>query len=448
MKRFLFVLGVLLMSVTAQAQPSPDNTRIRAAAGVPAPKIINMVDAGATGNGDLSSVIKKIIDNAPDGSTFFFPAGTYRMNSLDFANRNNLTFRGESRDNTTILWNGTGSSQIMRFTNIRGMTWENIAVNNKSISAYGGIQHYSVHDVTYRNCRFYDDASIGVSEKDRYSLVFGGAGIGTHHTNIVVENNLIENLQLSVDHTRGAIIRGNTSTGACCTASIGSWANNHNSIHENFLVENNTINNPIRAPAGAITFRLDRPSLNSVSFRNIRIRNNVINMTKISKPGITFGGPVGAVQGNIFDGITIENNTINYTTGTGLADDEGAIYLFTLDTMWPYSKTVIKGNIIAAAKPIGGFGIAARRLVDSRVEGNRIVNFSSGIQLSQNTTQNTVITDNEVKGSSWAAYRLDTIGTGNSLVNNFYSVPFTTVLRQENVPAGNKIEQPKEMTQK
>src|SRR6266404_6323672 len=364
MKRFLFVLGVLLMSVTAQAQPSPDNTRIRAATGVPAPKIINMVDAGATGNGDLSSVIKKIIDNAPDGSTFFFPAGTYRMNSLDFANRNNLTFRGESRDNTTILWNGTGSSQIMRFTNIRGMTWENIAVNNKSISAFGGIQHYSVHDVTYRNCRFYDDASIGLSsEKDRYSLVFGGAGIGTHHTNVVVENNLIENLQLSVDHTRGAIIRGNTSTGACCTASIGSWANNHNSIHENFLVENNTINNPIRAPAGAITFRLDRPGLNSVSFRNIRIRNNVINMTKISKPGITFGGPVGAVQGNVFDGITIENNTINYTTGTGLADDEGAIYLFTQDNMWPYSKTVIKGNIITAAKPVGGFGIAARRLV-------------------------------------------------------------------------------------
>jgi hypothetical protein len=440
MRRFLFVLVASLMSLTHN--PSiPADMVVR-------PKIINMVDAGATGSGDLSSVVKKIIDNAPDGSTFFFPAGTYRMNSLDFANRKNLTFRGESRDNTTILWNGTGSSQIMRFTNIRGMTWENIAVNNKGISAFGGIQHYSVHDVTYRNCRFYDDASIGVTEKDRYSLVFGGGGIGTHHTNIVVENNLIENLQLSVDHTRGAIIRGNTSTGACCTASIGSWANDHNSVHENFLVENNTINNPIRAPAGAITFRLDSPSLNFASFRNITIRNNVINMTKISKPGITLGGPIGPVQGVVFDGITIENNKINYTTETGLADDEGVIYLFTLDSMWPYAKMVIKGNIITAAKPVRGIGIAARRLVDSRVEGNRIVNFSSGIQISQNTTQNTVITDNDVKGSSYAAYRLDTIGTGNSLVNNSYSVPFTTVLRQENVPAGNRIEEPKQLIQK
>jgi hypothetical protein len=447
MKRFLFVLGVLLMSLTARAQQSPPNTSI-AADTARTPKIINMVDAGATGSGDLSSVVKKIIDNAPDGSTFFFPAGTYRMNSLDFANRNNLTFRGENRDKTTILWNGTGSSQIMRFKNIRGMTWENIAVNNKGISAFGGIQHYSVHDVTYRNCRFYDDASIGVTEKDRYSLVFGGGGIGTHHTNIVVENNLIENLQLSVDHTRGAIIRGNTSTGACCTASIGSWANDHNSVHENFLVENNTINNPIRAPGGAITFRLDRPSLNFASFRNITIRNNVINMTKISKPGITLGGPIGPVQGVVFDGITIENNKINYTTETGLADDEGVIYLFTLDSMWPYAKMVIKGNIITAAKPVRGIGIAARRLVDSRVEGNRIVNFSSGIQISQNTTQNTAITDNDVKGSSYAAYRLDTIGTGNSLVNNSYSVPFTTVLRQENVPPGNRIEEPKQLIQK
>ena len=444
MKYSLFLIEVLLLVVTAQAQQSTGMPGYKSG---PVPKIINMVDAGATGNGDLSSVVKKIIDNAPDGSTFFFPAGTYRMNSVEVANRNNLTFRGAGRDSTTILWNGAGSSYIMRFTNIRGMTWENIAVNNKGISAFGGIQHYSVHDVTYRNCRFYDDAPIGVAKNDRYSLVFGGAGIGTHHTNLVVENNLIENLQLSVDHTKGAIIRGNTSTGACCTAGIGSWANGDNSVHENFLVENNTINNPVRATAGAITFRLDRPSLNFASFRNITIRNNVINMTNISKPGITFGGPVGAVKGDVFDGITIENNKINYTTRTGLADNEGAIYFFTLDNMWLYSKTVIMGNVITAANPVGGIGIAARRLVDSRIEGNRIVNFSSGIQISQNGTTNTIVAGNKVKGSSWAAYRVDTIGTGNSFVNNFYSAPFTTALRQENVPAGNRIEEPKELIQ-
>ena len=441
MKPFLFLIGVLLMLVTAQAQQLPQN-RIAPEKIPSTPTVINMADAGATGNGDLSSVVKKIIDNAPDGTTFFFPGGTYRMNSLDIANRSNLTFRGAGRDKTTILWNGTGSSYIMRFTNIHGMTWENIAVNNKGISAFGGIQHYSVHDVTYRNCRFYDDAPIGVTKKDRYSLVFGGAGIGTQHTNIVIENNLIENLQLSVDHTRGAIIRGNTSTGACCTAGIGSWANGDNSVHENFLVENNTINNPIRASAGAITFRLDSPRLNFASFRNITIRNNVINMTTISRPGITFGGPIGAVKGDVFDGITIENNKINYTTRTGLADDEGAIYLFTLDNMWPYTKTVIKGNVITAANPIGGIGIAARRLVESRVEGNRIFNFSSGIDISQDGTKNTVVTGNKVEGASWAAYRLNTVGTGNSVVNNFYTPPVKTVLSQENVSAGNMIEEP------
>jgi len=98
-------------------------------------------------------------------------------------------------------------------------------------------------------------------------------------------------------------------------------------LAEDFEIAGNTIIDPV-LEAGAITVHLDPPNSSNATLRNIQIRDNFILYTAALKnaakefwdaehgrtwpPAVQFGtGDMNeATNGNIFDGLSIERNTI------------------------------------------------------------------------------------------------------------------------------------------
>ena len=88
---------------------------------------------------------------------------------------------------------------------------------------------------------------------------------------IKILNNVIEDLQLEVDHSQDVVIEGNTVSRAVNTAGIGIFTVGHNAIAEDYLIKGNTVIDP---PGAGFSVGIDPPSSRNCVFRRITIINN------------------------------------------------------------------------------------------------------------------------------------------------------------------------------
>jgi parallel beta-helix repeat protein len=376
-------------------------------------KVVSVKEFGAKGDGvaDDTPAIQATIDAATDGTTISFPGGTYVVSNFVVKNRSGLSFVGDGRN--SVIKQKTGAKRIATFTGSRDIVIAKLAFDANGIVSFGGVVFYAATDVRIENNSFIDSAPKPVGRTDRYSFVFGKSAETSR--NIKILNNVIEDLQLEVDHSKGVVIEGNTVSRAVNTAGIGIFSVGHNAIAEDYLIKGNTVIDP---PGAGFSVGIDPPSNNGCIFRRITIINNRVIRTKRGGYGVRIGTPNNSkpTTGNVFEDIVIEGNLFRVEATASQPDE--MIFTNTSDKAGiVFERLIVTGNTIENDGPTNkGYGIALRHVRNSRVTNNTVKGVGNGISLSGNLLSNEI--RNNIVSASDTAYRLEDSQGGNKAVNN------------------------------
>lgn len=310
------------------------------------PTITNVIDmkvAGAAGNGvtDDSAAIQAAINSAPNGTRFYFPAGTYLLKSITIGAKNNIEFQGVNQTSSVLRWKLTSPyTPMMTFTGTTDFRIHQIGLDNRSIDKYGGVGFYSVKRLIIENTRFVDSAPVGLNGFDHYSYVFGAGGVA--HEDLIIRNNVIDNLQLEVDWAKRVDILSNSITKGTATAGIGLFVINDGAAMEDYLIQYNKL---IDCYGSGVAVHLDPPYKNNCGIKRIKIHDNCIVRTTINGIGISVGTPslASASSGNLFEDIDIQRNVIACDTLTGVAPKEHVRCLSNDD--FTFNRLIVKDNV-------------------------------------------------------------------------------------------------------
>jgi hypothetical protein len=378
-------------------------------------KLVNVKQFGAEGDGaaDDTAAIQKAINATPDGNTIYFPAGTYIVSNFVVNKRSALSFLGEGRH--SVIKQKTGAQRIATFSGSRDIVITRLGFDANGIKSYGGVAFYAVSGVRIENNFFFDSAPKPIGSTDRYSFVFAKGSEPSQDIKIL--KNVIEDLQVEVNHSRRVVIEGNTVSRAVKTAGIGIFTVGHNAIAEDYLIEGNTVIDP---PGTGFNVGIDPPSSRHCVFRRITIVNNKVIRAKTGGYGIRIGTPDNSrpSTGNVFEDIAIKDNLIR------------------IEATAPPSREMIFANTSAKA------GLLFQRLT---VTGNAIENDSpknTGFAIDLRRIQNTLVADNTIKGvKNGISLRADLLA--NEVRDNFVEASDVAYLLQgslgDNRAANNRI---------
>ena len=334
-------------------------------------RIVNVKDFGARGDGqaDDTAAIQAAIDAAKAGQTIYFPSGTYNVSNFAVNNRSRLSFTGEGRKST--IKQKTGAARIATIETSRDIQISNLAFDANGIASYGGVAFYASKGIRIEGNAFFDSAPKPGTKTDRYSIVFGRGSAPSQDVRIV--NNVIEDLQLEVNHSQRVVIDHNSVKRAVATAGIGIFTVRDKAMAEDYQITNNTVIDPLGA---GFSIGIDPPTDSDCVFRRITIANNQIVRSTTSGYGIRAGTPDNSKKttGNVFEELVIKDNRIR------------------IESSAPAPHQAIFTNTSSAA------GIVFKRLA---VSGNRIENAASGSQeyaLDLKALQHSMVADNTIKG--------------------------------------------------
>src|SRR5258705_13645204 len=97
--------------------------------------------------------------------------------------------------------------------------------------------------VRIENNTFFDSASKPIGNTDRYSFVFARGSEPSQDVKII--NNVIDDLQLEVNHSQRVLIDRNTVKRAIATAGIGIFTVEDKAIAEDYQITNNIVIDPV-----------------------------------------------------------------------------------------------------------------------------------------------------------------------------------------------------------
>jgi parallel beta-helix repeat protein len=376
-------------------------------------KVYNVKDLGANGDGasDDTASIQRAVNAAPDGSTIFFPAGTYVVANFHVKNRSGLSLVGEGQ--RSLIKQKRGAERIATFDGSRDIVITKLAFDANGIKAFGGVMFYAATGVRIENNLFVDSAPNPVRSGDRYSFVFGRGAKPSQDVKII--NNTIENLQLEVDHSKDVLIEGNTSTGAVNTAGIGIFTVGSKALAENYLIKGNTVIDP---PQAGFDVVIDPPSSRDCMFRGITIVNNTVVRKKTSGYGIRLGtlDSSKSTKGNVFEDIVVKDNVIRIDAGA--PKSRQLIFANTSQAAGIlFERLTVTGNTIENNGPQSSeFAVDLRRIQNSLVSDNNVKGATQGISLTGALLANQV--RNNTVHASGIAYRLDDSLGENQVENN------------------------------
>lgn len=282
--------------------------------------VIDVTRWGARPNdsGDDSSAIQMAIDAAPNGSTIYFPKGTYLLSNVTIDHRSGLTLSGDG-PKLTILKHHGPYFPIFISTGSTDMLITKLGFDTNGVPAFGGFAFFNAKRVTITKTHFFDSNKPPVAGYDRYSWVFGRSHAPSE--DILISDNLIEDLQLEVDFGLRVRIEGNTIVRPVATAGIGVFTITDNTTAQEYTIQNNTIVDPV-VSAGGIVVHLDPPTNSYSTMKTFRILDNRIVYTKYisgnhaSAIRIGTGDSSKVTQENVFDDIAIRNNVVYKDPGS------------------------------------------------------------------------------------------------------------------------------------
>ncbi|MDH3443514.1 MAG: right-handed parallel beta-helix repeat-containing protein [Deltaproteobacteria bacterium] len=375
--------------------------------------VVSVKAFGAKGDGvsDDTRAIQAAIDSAQEGTTIRFPSGTYLVANFRVKNRKGLSFLGDGRN--SVIQQKVGAERIATFERSADIVIQKLAFDANGKDSYGGVGFYEVRQVRVEDCWFWDSAPKPVGRADRYSMFFARGGTPSRDIRIV--NNVIEDLQLEVDHSQNVLIDRNIVRRAVNTAGIGIFTIASGAIAEDFQITNNTV---VDALGAGFSVGLDPPSNRDCIFRRITIANNQLIFSKVAAFGMRLGtgNSSQATSGNIFEDIAIKDNRIRIDPGAPqpkqmiLANSSGKAGI-------DFDRLIVTGNTIENGGPKNrGFAIDLRSIKNSVVADNTLKNVASGISLNGNLRGNKV--HNNIVEASETAYRFEGSLGGNKIANN------------------------------
>lgn len=365
-------------------------------------KILNVRELGAKGDGaaDDTAAIQKAIDAAPGGSTIYFPAGIYNVSNFVVKKRSGLTFTGEERN--SLIRRKPGAARIATFEGSSAIAITKLAFDANGIDAYGGVVFYAAKGVLIENNSFVDSAPKHNRAGDHYSFVFGKGAEPSRDIKIL--NNVIEFLQLEVDHSKNVVIEGNTVKRPIGTSGIGIFTVGNDAVAEDYLIKKNTVIDPPKAGFHAV---LDPPASRNCVFRRVAIIDNKIIRTKTTGYGIQIGtlDSSKATTGNVFEDVTIKENLVRIEP-TAPASGPMIFANSSKAAGVVFKRLTITGNEIHNDGPRNkGYAIDLRFVQDSLVADNKIKGVADGISLGGGLRSNE-LRNNTVEASG-TGYRID-----------------------------------------
>jgi hypothetical protein len=232
---------------------------------------------------------------------------------------------------------------------------------------------------------------------------------------IKILNNVIEDLQLEVDHSQGVVIEGNSVKRAVATAGIGIFTVGDGAMAEDYQITNNTVIDPF---GSGFSIGIDPPTDNNCIFRRITIAGNQVIRTKTGGYGIRVGTPDNSKKttGNVFEDIVIKDNHIRIEKSAP-APDRLIFANSSPAAALVFERLAVARNTIENQGSKGGrYAIDLRRVQNSVVADNTVRGAVNGISLGGDLLSNQ-IRNNEVEASE-VAYALDGSLGGNKVTNN------------------------------
>jgi hypothetical protein len=337
--------------------------------------------------------------------------GVYLIANLQIRNRSGLVFSGEGRG--SIIKQKTGAERMATFDGASDIVITQLGFDANGIQSYGGVVFYGAQRVRIENNWFWDGTPKPVGKSDRYSIVFGKGSTPSQDLQIV--NNVIDDLQLEVNHSRRVVIRDNTINRAVKTAGIGIFTVGDRAVAEDYRIINNKIVDPLGA---GISVGIDPPTDGSCRFARITIANNQVIRTDTAGYGIRIGTPDNSKpsDGNVFEELEIKSNLFRYET-TAPAPAQTIFANTSATARILFNKIAITGNTLENEGRSGReFAIDLRRLQNSLVADNRVKGFTNGVALGGALLANE-LRNNVVQASGIAFAIEDSLG-GNRAVNN------------------------------
>jgi len=396
---------------------------------------VNLREAGAKGDGvaDDSAAIQVAINKAAENTVLYFPAGTYRLQSIEITGKSGLEFVGDGHS-SILQWTGAGLpdsyTKMMNFTGVSNLRIHKLAFDNKGINTFGGVGFYDMKNVTIQNTRFYDSARQEKITTDKYAYCFGQGG--TPHENILMTDNLIQDLELEITHARRVRVLRNTIErpvwlGLC-------WAaHGPGTVLEDYEVVGNTISDPA---AWALTFHSEADGAHRVS--GLRIADNVIRMNSPKRYGINVGNTQHMKdKGSVWEKIVIENNRIEYTPGYTI-NELHAICVYRTPGDGTLDNVVVRNNTITSSGVLLNWAISANCLKNSTISGNTVTGALHGLSITDGLQGNTVTKNSmEVTGT---AYRFERSQGGNTVSGNVVAGKPKTPWVQSSVHATDSVD--------
>jgi Pectate lyase superfamily protein/Fibronectin type III domain len=407
------------------------------------PTVIDMKRAGVRGDGlaDDSARIQAIIEQAPNNTRFYFPAGTYRIASVVIANRSGLELYGDGGA-SILQWSGAGlprsETPMMTFSGVSDLLIRDLAFDNRSIPAFGGVVFYSTKRVEIKNTSFTDSRPRPSSHKDRYGFVFAHGS--SPHQDLKIHDNVITNLQLEVDHAERVEIRNNTVTRGTQTAGIGLFTVNSGALMHDYLIDGNLVIDP-EPPASGIAVHLDPPTDNRSSFRRIRIANNSIVFKTAGTMGISIGTPYVPAKtlGNVFEDVAIEGNLIRVHSS---APGSGELVRVLSNGSFVFSRLVVRGNVLLAhgrLAPTVDSTAQIRYAQEAVIASNSLRRAVNGLIVV--APERTQITDNAIEAVSGPAYSYSWSRGGNVVRSNYFFGTVSNPVAYQKAPQSTDVMQ-------
>lgn len=326
-------------------------------------------------------------------TTVLVPPGTYRVSNWDVTSKTNLTIVGMG--GAVIKGPGGANGIVATFTTCDDLRISGLTFDANAITSFGGVRFYDCSRVWVEGNRYYDSGAVAPGATDRYSFVF--TKTTDNNTDVHICGNVIEDLQLEVDHCTGATICHNKVYRSTATAGIGVFSTATGSpsvsdydIHDNLIVN-------AQSSAGAITLNVDPVGTDNVTIQRMKVHDNTILFTGTTTPkravlvGTTDNTSVST--GCTFADIDIHDNSIIYAGGSF----SGASIFFNSSTTTTitFERCSVEGNKLYGTG--AGDGIDLRRFDNGTVIGNRVTNFNNRVNV----------------GTASSASYADLIGTGS-----------------------------------